>query len=385
VDPRNLGENDAALNVLVEAVRVDGRELAPSDLTAIPAGSGDLEIDYTATALDFPERVQFRYQLVGADQAWREVGSRRRAYYTDLPPGSYRFRVGAHDGDGRWIETSAAWSLRILPAWYQTLWFRGLVVLVIGSLGGLAVALVQRRRHARAEAELKRQYEITLAERSRIAEDLHDTLLQGFAGINLQLIAAELAIPSQPDVAAATLVRVQRLTEESLREARERVWEMRDAALANDDLATALEAVARDRAGAFPIEVAVTTTGSARRLPPSVEDAAFRIGREAIVNVVRHAAATRTEIHLDFRANTFHLEVRDNGRGVNPDEASEARRRGHFGLSSIQNRATVMGGRCEVKPRTGGGTVVSLELPLGRASSDSSAAAPRAGGYSAGA
>lgn len=367
IDPHNLGFDDVALNVLVEAVRLDDRELAPSDLAAVPAGTSSLEIDYTATALSFPERIQFRYRLEGADRAWREVGTRRRAYYTDLGPGSYTFRVSANNGDGKWIETGAAWSFRVLPAWYQTFWFRALMVLLIGSLGGLVVALVQRRRHLRARAELKRQYDIALAERVRIAEDLHDTLLQGFAGVNLQLIAAEMAIPSQPDVAAATLVRVQRLTEESLREARERVWEMRDAALASDDLATSLETLARDRIGDMPIDVEVTTAGSPRRLPPSVEDASFRIGREAIVNVVRHAEASRIEIHLDFRADTFNLEVRDDGRGVSSNEAAEARKRGHFGLSAIQNRASLMGGRCEVRPRPGGGTIVALELPLAHA------------------
>jgi signal transduction histidine kinase/ligand-binding sensor domain-containing protein len=363
IDPRHLDGNDVPLNVLVETVRIDGREVAPSDLRAVPPGSSALEIDYTATALSFPERVQFRYRLEGADPTWRDVGTRRRAYYTDLSPRSYRFRVSANDGDGNWIE-AAAWSFRVLPAWYQTLWFRALAILLIGSAGGLAVALVQRRRHVRAQAELKRQYEITLAERVRVAEDLHDTLLQGFAGVNLQLIAAELALPTQPEVAAATLVRVQRLTEESLREARERVWEMRDAALASDDLATALETIARDRTAGTPTEVEVTTTGNPRRLPASVEDAAFRIGREAIVNVVRHAEASRIEIHLDFRANTFHLEVRDNGRGVNPDEAAAARKQGHFGLNGIEHRASLMGGHCEVRPRAGGGTIVALQLPF---------------------
>ncbi|HEX6051041.1 MAG TPA: two-component regulator propeller domain-containing protein [Gemmatimonadaceae bacterium] len=364
LDPRHLRGTDMPLNVLVETVRIDGREVAPSELAAVPPGSSALEIDYTATALSFPERVQFRYRLEGADPTWRYVGTRRRAYYTDLAPGSYRFHVSANSGDGRWTDAVATWSFRVLPAWYQTFWFRALAVLLIGSAGGLAVALVQRKRHARAQAELKRQYDIALAERVRIAEDLHDTLLQGFAGVNLQLIAAELALPSEPEVAAATLVRVQRLTEESLREARERVWEMRDAALAHDDLATALEAIARDRTAGMPMDVTVTTTGNSRRLPPSVEDASFRIGREAIVNVVRHADATRMEIHLDFRTNTFSLEVRDNGRGVNPNEATDARRRGHFGLGSIQNRASLMGGRCEVRPRPGGGTVVALELPI---------------------
>jgi len=364
IDPRNLGANDVPLKVLVETVRIDGRELAPSDVTAIPAGNSSLEIDYTATALSFAERIQFRFRLEGTDPTWREVGERRRAYYTDLRPGAYHFRVSANNGDGKWIETGATWSFRVLPAWYQTFWFRTLAILLIGGVGGLAVALVQRRRHARAQAELKRQYEITLAERLRVAEDLHDTLLQGFAGVNLQLIAAELAIPSQPEVAAATLVRVQRLTEESLREARERVWEMRDAALAGEDLATALETIARERTAGMSMEVGVITTGPSRRLPPAVEDAAFRIGREAIVNVVRHAQASRMEIDLDFRANAFHLEVRDNGLGVGPDEAAEARKRGHFGLSSIQNRASLMGGSCEIRRRPGGGTIVALELPL---------------------
>jgi signal transduction histidine kinase/ligand-binding sensor domain-containing protein len=364
IDPRNLGRNDVRHHVLVETARIDGRELAPADVALIPARTRDLEIDYTATALAVAERVQFRYRLEGVDTTWRDVGTRRRAYYADLGPGPYRFRVAASLGDGNWFETAAPWSFRVLPAWYQTLWFRAAVILLIGSVGGLVMFLVQRRRHVRVQAELRRQYEITLAERVRIAEDLHDTLLQGFTGVNLQLIAAELALQREPDVAAATIVRVQRLTEESLREARARVWEMRDASAASDDLATALETIARDRTVGMPIEVEVTTAGNSRRLPPSVEDASFRIGREAIVNVVRHAQASRIEIHLEFRANMFYLEVRDNGRGVSPNEAAEARKQGHFGLSSIQNRASLMGGRCEVRPRPGGGTIVALELPL---------------------
>jgi signal transduction histidine kinase/ligand-binding sensor domain-containing protein len=366
VDPEHLGSTDIPLNVMVETVRIDGREQAPSDLTSVPAHSSSLEIDYTSTALSFPERVRFRYQLEGADPTWREVDGRRRAYYTDLRPASYRFRVSANNGDGHWIE-AATWSFRVLPAWYQTVWFRAVMILLIGSVGGLIVAIVQRRRHDRAHDDLKRQYEIALAERAervRVAEDLHDTLLQGFAGINLQLIAAEMAIPSKPDVAAATLVRVQRLTEESLREARQRVWEMRDAALTSDDLPTALEAIAKERSAGTPMEVQLTTAGNPRRLTRSVEDAVFRIGREAIVNVIRHADARRIEIHLDFRPSTVYLEVRDDGRGVSPEAANGARNRGHFGLSGMQNRASLLGGVCEIRSRPEGGTIVALELPL---------------------
>jgi signal transduction histidine kinase len=366
VDPREVSRDHLPLHALVEAVRVGGHELSPADVAVVPAGTSDLEIDYTATSLSIAERIQFRYRLEGVDTVWRDVGTRRRAYYTNLAPGSYRFLVSANGGDGHWENAVPSVRLRVLPAWYQTDSFIVFVVLLIGSLGGALVWLVQRRRHAHSQAALERQYEVTMAERVRIAEDLHDTLLQGFAGVNLQLIAAERALPAQPDVAAETIVRVQRLTEESLREARERVWEMRDAATPGTDLATTLEQIAKERALGRPLEVAINTTGRARRLPPLVEDAAFRIGREAIVNVVRHADASRLEIDLNFRAKTFDMEVRDNGRGVKPNEAAEARARGHFGLSSIQNRASVLGGRCDVRPRADGGTVIALELPLAR-------------------
>jgi signal transduction histidine kinase len=176
-----------------------------------------------------------------------------------------------------------------------------------------------------------------------------------------------MALPEQPDVAAETIFRVQRLARESLREARDRVWEMHDTASASDDLPTVLATIARERTAGMPIEVAVTTSGSPRRLPHPVEDATYRIGREAIVNVVRHAGAGRIEIHLDFRPGTLCLEVRDNGCGFSSIEADEALKRGHFGLSGIRNRAMHLGGRCEVRPRPGGGTVVALELPLTQA------------------
>ena len=364
LDPEQLTPSDLPLEVLIEAARVNGRELAPADSAVIAAGVGNLEIDYTAPMLSFPERVQFRYRLENVDRAWQEVGTRRRAYYTDLRPGSYRFRVSASIGDGTWAEASAPWSFRVLPSWYQTRWFRALVIVMIASLGGLVVSLVQRRRHAHAQAELRHEYEVTLAERARIAQDLHDTLLQGFAGVTLQLKTAELALPDRPAAAAATILRVQQLAHESLREARERVWDMRETAAASDDLPTTLERIARDRAAGMPIDVAFTTAGSARPLPRPLEDAAFRIGREAIVNAVRHADAGRIEVHLDYGADCFRLEVRDDGRGFDANAAEEARRQGHFGLIGIRDRAAHLGGRCEVQSRRGGGTIVALELPL---------------------
>jgi len=363
VDPRSL-QPAKAPPVLIEALRIDGRELRASDGIAIPPKSRDLEIDYTAATLAIPERVQFRYQLEGEDPAWRDVGTRRRAYYTGLGPGTYRFRVTASSGDGVWNETGASLEFRVLPAWYQTAWFRAGAVLLIAALGAAAAALVQRRRHRRSQEALRGRYEATLVERARIAQDLHDTLLQGFAGVTLQLKTAELALPEQPDVAAETITRVQQLARASLREARERVWEMREPDLGAHDLLAALESVARERTLGSGIEVSVTTAGQRRRLTRSLEDGAFRIGREAIVNAVRHAEPRRIEIEVDFRPTSLRLEVRDDGRGFTRDEAEKARGNGHFGLSGARERATRLGGACDVRPRPGGGTVIALELPL---------------------
>ncbi len=364
LDPRDLRPRELPLDVLLEAVRIDGRERAVSEVATIPAGSHGLEIDYTTTALSIAERVRFRYRLEGVDPGWNEVGTRRRAYYTDLRPGTYHFRVSASRGDGRWSEAGDSWSFRVLPAWYQTTWFRLVVVLVIGGLGGLVVSMAQRERHARSQAELQRRHEVTLAERARIAQDLHDTLLQGFAGVTLQLKAAELALPEQPDVAVETILRVQRLAQESLREARERVWEMHEPAAGDTDLTTVLETIARDRTVGMPIEVAITASGTPRRLSYPVEDAAVRIGREAIINAVRHADAGRIEIRLGFQPEVLRLEIEDDGCGFSAMAADEARKRGHFGLSGIRDRAAHLGGRCEFRPRPGGGTIVALALPL---------------------
>ena len=363
VDPRRLPLG-AAPSVLIETVRINGRDQVPLEATAIPPRSGDLEIDYTATSLSVPERVEFRYRLEGEDQAWREVGTRRRAYYSELSPGTYHFRVRASNGDGVWSETGAQWTFRVLPAWYQTLWFRGAVVLLIAGLGAAAAGLVHRRRHRQEQAALHARYEATLAERGRIAQDLHDTLLQGFAGVALQLKSVELALPEQPDLAVETLLRVQQLARASLREARERVWDMHETDLGSVDLPAALETMARERTAGTGIEVSMVTAGSPRRLARPVEDAAFRIGREAVVNAVRHAEPRRIEIRAEFGARSLRLEVRDDGRGFTAEEAEAAHRQGHFGLTGVQERARAMGGRCDLLPRPDGGTIMALELPL---------------------
>jgi signal transduction histidine kinase len=238
---------------------------------------------------------------------------------------------------------------------------------MFGGLVAVGAGMLQRRRDLQTREKLKNEYEATLAERTRIAQDLHDTLLQGFVGVTMQIQAAEAALPTQPDLAAQTLLTVQRLARASLKEARERVWTMRTE-LGTDDLPAALEAYARERTAGSGVEFTVITKGQRRRLSGRVEDAAFRIGREAVINVVRHAEAHCIEIYVEFGPNMLRLDVLDDGRGFSAEKAEEARREGHFGLSGARDRAGFTGGRFDVRPRPSGGTIVSLELPLENAS-----------------
>ncbi|MEO8000052.1 MAG: histidine kinase, partial [Gemmatimonadaceae bacterium] len=362
VEPRRLTLKPAP-TALIEGVRVDGRELMPGE-AEVPPGRHDLEIDYTVTNFATADRVQFRYRLDGADDEWHDAGTRRRAYFGGLAPGEYRFRVATTNGDGVWNEAGEAKTFRLLPAWYQTVWLRIGVVLLIGAVGATAAAFVQRRRHVRVQETLNDKYQATLAERERIAQDLHDTLLQGFIGVTLQLKAAERALPTMPDVASDTIRRVQVLARDSLREARERVRDMRQVDQSNDDVPAALEMLAHERTSGMGIEIASSVIGERCRLDRRIEDAAFRIGREAVANAITHAEAKRIEIVSEFVVGAFKLEIRDDGRGFSPEEAEDARREGHFGLTGIRERASHLGGRCDVIARVGGGTVVALELPL---------------------
>jgi signal transduction histidine kinase len=131
-----------------------------------------------------------------------------------------------------------------------------------------------------------------------------------------------------------------------------------------DDLPASLEVFARERTAGTGIDVAMTITGQRRRLTPNLEDTAYLIGWEAVVNAIEHAQPSRIEIEVEFRANSLHLEVRDDGRGFTREYGEEARRLGHFGLSGIHDRAAGAGGHCEVTTEPGAGTIVALELPL---------------------
>lgn len=361
VDPGNLVKNDLAPPVHIEAVTADRTSYAPQQDLQLPPLTRELQIDYTALSFVAPQKMRFRYQLVGHDADWVEPGTRRQAFYSDLRPGHYRFQVIASNNDGVWNQTGAVLEFTIRPRFYQTGWF---LALCLGSIVGLFVT-GYRWRVVQVKRRIRAQYEARLAERTRIAQDLHDTLLQGIVSASMQL---DVAVDQVPDTipAKARFERVHHLLRQVIRQGRSTVEGLRTVGPAAANNAMALENSFADLQQELDlnktIEFSVIVEGAARPLTPLVHDAVYRIGHEALVNAYHHSQADKIEIELEYAAKSFRLLVRDNGIGIEP-EIVRAGRKGHWGLSGMRERAEVAGASLKVWSRPAAGTEVELSIP----------------------
>ncbi len=363
VDPRASITSPVPPRVHIEEASVSGHRIPLNGALSIAPNPDRVEIRYTATDLRVPERVRIQYQLIGADANWVEGNATRTATYTQLRPGNYRFRVRAWNEDGVPSASEASVALRVAPSWYQAWWFRvALVLAVLGAGAGSLVAWLRARARRKVE-RLQAGFDAALAERTRLARELHDTLLQGFTGITLQLQGARHSIFDSPAEADATLARVLDLADVTLRDARLMVWDMRAPELDHHDLAQAIESAARTSTAGLDIDLHFAVAGPARRLPIATETAALRIGREAIVNAVKHAGASRIAVELVYEARRLRLSVLDNGRGLESGAEQIASNGGHWGIKGMRERATRAGGTLEIAGATGKGTTLSLDLP----------------------
>lgn len=261
---------------------------------------------------------------------------------------------------GIWVATTLGLQRFRHAFWYQTIWFRYALAGFIGACGVFAAMLVQRRRHLLAEQALKARYAVTLAERGRIAQELHDTLLQGFIGItfSLRAIQQRLADPS-PDGAAA-LDHVAGLAETTLRDARRMIWDMRAPELDQHDLPRAIELSAERLRVDSKVRLQFETTGSVRALSPKSETALFRIAREGVSNALRHAGASTIIVSLGYEPAAIRLSIRDDGRGFVPEQAAAAAEDGHMGLRGVHARAQEIGAIVQISSERQLGTTVTV-------------------------
>lgn len=365
IDPSRIRTNMLPPPVHVEQVTVDGKTYDAGRDLRLPPHVRTLVIDYTALSLVAPDKVRFRAMLEGQDRGWRELANQRHVEYTNLPPRKYRFRVTASDNRGGWNEQGDTLEFSIAPAYYQTNWFRALCAVFILTLLWAAYQLRVRR--------LRYEFEMTLdarvGERTRIARDLHDTLLQSFHGLLLRFQTVSQLLPEHSD-AKETLDSAIKQAAAAITEGRDAVQGLRDSTVERNDLALAISTLGEEiEAGPTGHRPAfhVAVGGEPRDLHPIVRDEIYKLTAEALRNAYRHAQARRVEVEIRYDNEQFRLRVRDDGKGIDAAVLARQGSEGHFGLHGMRERATLIGGELTVWSEVDAGTEVELCVPASKA------------------
>ena len=372
IDPANVFTNTLPPPVSIRSVNANDKPTASLPDLALPPLTTSLQIGYTATSLSVPEKVHFRYKLQEVDKDWQDAGTRREAFYTRLGPGKYHFQVIACNNDGVWNETGARLDFRIAPAWFQTTWFE---VLCVGLFLLFLWALYQLRLR-----QLERQFNATLQarvdERTRIARELHDTMLQSFQGLLLRFQAVSNLLPARAEEAKTRIDSVIEEGSNAITEGRDAVHELRSAGLTTVELARSIEDFAREllaNSSEGGPQLHVQLKGTARNLNPVVRDETYRIAAEALRNAIRHAAAQRIEIEILYDPGHLKVGIRDDGKGIGESVLEQEHVPGHWGLRGMRERTLVMGGTFEIWSKPGSGTALELTIPAASAYADPSA------------
>ena len=356
-DPRRAQPDPppAPLPVRIESAIADERRLPLSTGAALQGDVHQLQISYTALTLTTrSNKVRFRYRLDGLDSNWVDAGSRRTAFFTNLPPRDYRFQVEAATEDGTWDTSTATWTFTVRPAFYQT----SLFYASIGMVALLCVAGAWRLR----TRKLQREFSLVLAERTRLARELHDTLLQSLVGVALKIEHVATIVTHSPSVARDHLLGLRRDVQGYMREARQSIFDLRSPIFDTTDLASALRMFGERVVAGTPARFDATVTGTPAHQGTALENQLLRIGQEAISNAARHAQATEIHLELRFDDDAVCLRVSDNGRGFDGRDMN-AVAAGHYGLSSMRERAAQLGGSVRITTAPGRGTTVETIIP----------------------
>jgi len=356
VDPKNIPRNAVPPPVSITSVSTDGSRYPRLADLRLPAHTANVQINYSALSLSVPERVRFRYKLDGIDKGWQDVGTRREAYYSNLGPGSYQFRVIACNNDGVWNEAGASFDFSIDPAYYQTRWFQASwAIAFLALLWGL-----YRYRLHQIAREFNMRLEERVGERTRLARDLHDTLLQGFQGLMLRLQALDDLLPQGE--AKEELEQTLDRADQVVAEGRKAVHDLRLSTVVSNDLARAVSALGDELSSEDSATFGFLVEGKTQELHPIVRDEVYRIIREALRNAFSHARAHHIEAEIIYAENLFRLRIRDDGEGIAPAILEDGRP-GHYGLPGMRERAAEIGAKLDIWSGIGTGTEIDLSVP----------------------
>jgi signal transduction histidine kinase/ligand-binding sensor domain-containing protein len=393
--PDQMEDNPHIPPVVLTSLQQNGKEVdagrALEDLREVTFRWPDNAFEFAFAALNYtqPEKNQHAYILEGFDKDWNQIGTRRSGRYTNLPGGTYTLRLIGSNNDGVWNEEGISIRVTVVPPFWQTWWFRGIValLLVMSAAGGYRLRIrslearsrelerqveartVELRREVdqriRAEEALRqREREKAVAEeRNRLARELHDSVTQALYGVTLyaEAAAGHLAL-GHADRVAEHLQELQDTAQEALAEMRLLIFELRPPVLEELGLVAALQARLQAVEGRAGLRTEFKTNLE-ERLPPDVEEGLYRIALEALNNALKYAQARDIKVHLRqdeprrMEPTRLNLEIADNGVGF---DLAAARERGGLGLLAMEERAAELGGRLTVESAPGSGTQIIL-------------------------
>ena len=357
IDPRRIQARPLA-PIVIDQIDIDDQAASLSSISplSVPAGRHRLTIRYTLPEFRIPRRIRFRYRLEGWDKNWIEGSTLRDATYTGIPPGRYTFRVANSDGYGKWSAAESTLPVEVVPYFYQTGWFLTLVSLLVAT----SIWKLHKLRVAQVSSRINAGLHERLQERTRIARELHDTLLQGMLGVSMQMYAASQQV-SVPESISSMLGHTSQRLRDIAEQSRKAVEDLRSPSTIPDPLETRLSLAFADLnlpADAKPI---ISSVGKRKDLRPLVQIEVEQVAREAIANAVQHSGANVIRLDIIYQPAHFFVSVSDNGCGID-QRTQKLGRQGHWGITGMRERAESIGGSLRILPNVPRGTVVEISL-----------------------
>jgi signal transduction histidine kinase/ligand-binding sensor domain-containing protein len=383
IDPNTVRINPQPPPVVIENALVDREPATISDgnggagrpgssgseaTVLIPPGRQNLEIAYTALSFVHSEQIRFRYRLEGLDTDWVDAGSRRVAYYSHLPSGSYHFKVIARNSDGVWNEAGQTLTIMVLAPFYQRWWFTTLVTLLLAAVAGLAVRF--RLKQLEEKQALQKAFSQQLIasqehERQRIAAELHDSLGQRLVVINNLALFSIHSRNKAPEGAQTALKEISDETSLAIQETREISYNLRPFQLDRLGLTKAVQGILRTVAAASGLEIRSEVDAIDDVFAKDLQINFYRIVQESLNNVMKHAQASKVRVRVVRDTERVVLTIEDNGVGLAASNRPARSGKSGFGMTGMEERANSLGGVFRISSAPGQGTVMTVEIPVG--------------------
>ncbi|HYL99854.1 MAG TPA: two-component regulator propeller domain-containing protein [Blastocatellia bacterium] len=356
LDLRRLPITNAKPSIYLTDVMIGRNTHQANHEVVLPPGTSHTEIYFAAVEISSPEKIRMQYRLDGVDSEWLDAGPSPRAVYNTVPVGTHALHIRACNRNGIWDRQGVVFAVTQQPFFYQTRWF----IAAMLALGVLFVFMTYRLRVRQISRSINARFDERLAERTRVAREIHDTFLQTVQGSKLVADHA-LKDPADNGRMVRAMEQLSAWLEQATEEGRAALNSLRASTTERNDLADAFHRAIDECRIQTQADISFSVTGDSREMHPVVRDEIYRIGYEAIRNSCAHSGGDRLNITLEY-AHDLTLHISDNGVGIDP-EVAQTGKDGHFGLPGMRERAERIGGKFTLASSPDSGTAITLVVP----------------------